>query len=255
MSESVFEQVQVSGSDEIASLGAVFNEMATQIQKDYDEFERVEKSRQEFVANVSHELKTPLTVIKSYSETLENLELDEKTRKDFLSVIGGEADRMSDIVAKLLQLSRLGSPVSMPKQNVELYELCNELALPHSLALQNKNAAVDISGKGSVFTEKEKLKAILSNLISNAVKYCENGSRISVEIDDKKVSVTNKGAEISKDDLPRIFERFYRTDPARSRETGGTGLGLAIAKESAELIGANLSVTSEGGVTTFTLEL
>ena len=244
MSDGRYQKIQVTGQDEIARLCDVFNEMGEQIQSDYDQFEKVEKSRREFVANVSHELKTPLTVIKSYSETLQNMELDRDTKNQFLSVINSEVDRMADIVGQLLQLSKLESPVLAPSVQIDIYALCQDIADSFKIEAAKKDCEIIVSGNLSVFSEKEKVKTILTNLISNAVKYSDKNQNVYIDITDNKVKVANTGIGIEKEDIPHIFERFYRSDPARNRKTGGTGLGLAIAKESADSIGARLYVSS-----------
>lgn len=255
MSEGEFCQVDVTSNDEIGNLCRVFNDMGRQIQSDYDEFERVESSRREFVANVSHELKTPLTVIKSYSETLTSADVDPDTAKQFLSVIDGEVDRMTGIVGQLLSLSRLETPGELKKQEISLERLCTGLADSFYMQAQSKEVAIVINGSANTVTDYEKLKTILTNLISNAVKYSKKGTDVIIEISAESVSVINYGIPIDEKDLPHIFERFYRTDKARNRETGGTGLGLAIAKESADAIGASLTATSDvNGRTEFRLE-
>ncbi len=244
MSEGQFCEIPVKSSDEIGSLCTVFNEMGRQIQKDYDQFEKAENAQREFVANVSHEMKTPLTVIKSYSETLKNMDVDKQTANQFLSVIDSEADRMTDIVSQLLKLSGLETNAVLSKTDIELKFLCKQITDNLKFEADKKSVSFNINGQAKVHTDKEKLETILTNVISNAVKYCNELSEIEITITEKYVGVKNYGAGIEKDDLPHIFDRFYRTDPARNRETGGTGLGLAIAKQSADIIGANLIAKS-----------
>ena len=255
MASGEFEKIEIKSRDEIGGLCEIFNEMGAQIQSDFDEFEKVEVSRREFVANVSHELKTPLTVIKSYSQTLGSMDVDENTRREFLSVIDSEADRMSDIVGQLLMLSKLehGSPLILT--DCDVAKLCESTAESLLPTAESKQVTIAIEGSANIKTDAEKLRTIITNLMSNAVNYSDSGSIVRVIITDSSVSVTNGGAGISKADLPHIFDRFYRTDPARARSTGGTGLGLAIAKASADAIGARLYAESEQGIkTVFTLE-
>lgn len=249
-----FKKIEVDSRDEIGKLCDIFNDMSEQIQKDYDEFEKIELSRREFVANVSHELKTPLTVIKSYSQTLSAMEVDADTRREFLSVIESESDRMTEIVGQLLQLSRLETPVSTLYSELDLHALCKSITDALLIEAKKKGIEFEINGRQTVVTDADKVKTILTNLLSNAVKYSDSDSKVIIDVTEKSVAVTNFGIGIGKDDLEHIFERFYRTDKARGRTTGGTGLGLAIAKASAQAIGADITAKSEGGKTVFTLE-
>lgn len=250
-----FGKIEVKSRDEIGKLCDIFNEMSGQIQKDYDQFEKVELSRREFVANVSHELKTPLTVIKSYSQTLSSMDVDKNTQREFLSVIENETDRMTDIVSQLLQLSKLETPVAGLYSDLDLLTLCKEITSVLALEAQKKNTQFVINGCGRIYTDADKVKTVLTNLLTNAVSYCEQGKSIIIDISDSAVSVINYGIGIAKEDIPHIFERFYRTDKARGRSTGGTGLGLAIAKACADAVGADIKVQSTpGDRTEFTLE-
>lgn len=255
MASGEFEKIKVNSRDEIGGLCDIFNEMGAQIQSDFDEFEKVEISRREFVANVSHELKTPLTVIKSYSQTLGGMEVDDNTRREFLCIIDSEADRMSDIVGQLLTLSKLEHPSPVNITDCDVYTLCKKTAEALLPQADKKQVKIKVDGNAVIKTDSSKLGTIITNLMSNAVNYSENGGEVRVIITNNSVAVTNGGAGISKADLPHIFDRFYRTDPARQRSTGGTGLGLAIAKASADAIGARLYAKSDpDALTVFTLE-
>lgn len=245
MQNGEFERVTVSSKDEVGRLCTVFNEMGEQIQADFDEFSRIENSRREFVANVSHELKTPLTVIKSYSQTLSGMDVDADTRKKFLAVIDSEVDRMTDIVGKLLKISRLESKSTILRERVDIRAAVTEILNALQIKAKEKSLEITVTGECCVVSDGEKIKTILSNLLTNAVKYSETGGKIQVTIGNNTVCVRDNGIGISESDLPRIFERFYRTDKARGRDTGGSGLGLAIAKECADSIGAKLSVKSQ----------
>lgn len=239
-----FRRVETASKDEVGALCTVFNEMGEQIQADYAEFERIESSRREFVANVSHELKTPLTVIKSYSQTLSAMDVDRDTSREFLGIIDSEIDRMTGIVAQLLKLSQLESKSTVLSESVDIGALVSELLSTLDIKIKEKSVDVTVTGGCTLTSDRNKIKTILLNLISNAVKYCNEGGKVEIEMDRHSVRVRDNGIGISKEDLPRVFERFYRTDKARGRDTGGTGLGLAIAKECADSIGATLSVQS-----------
>lgn len=257
MSRGQFSKIEVKSRDEIGSLCRVFNDMGEQIQNDFDEFERAEAAQREFVANVSHELKTPLTVIKSYTQTLRNLDVDRKTADSFLSTVENEADRMAGIVGQLLHLSRLEQQTAA-KEETELFSLCSDVANSLKIESEKKGLVVYITGGCTVLSDRELIRTVIYNLMSNAVKYSRPGGEISIKITDgdrPEISVFDNGEGIPPQDIEHIFERFYRVDKARARGTGGTGLGLAIAKKSAENMGASLSVKSEPGkYTEFTLK-
>ena len=207
---------------------------------DVTEQRRLELTRREFVANVSHELRTPLTSIKSYTETLlETDDLPEDLRSKFLTVINNEADRMARIVKDLLTLSRLDSgrldmkfttfPLDKLMGSVYdamLFEAKNHR---HELTLELDDPLPKIEG------DRDRIEQVVVNIVANAVKYTPDGGNIVMAArnvkDGVEISVTDNGIGIPREDLPRLFERFYRVDKARSRERGGTGLGLAIAQE------------------------
>ena len=249
MSRGNFSAVDIKSRDEIGNLCRVFNEMGSQIQNDFDEFEKAEAAQREFVANVSHELKTPLTVIKSYSQTLQKIKTDETTRNKFLSTIDSETDRMTHIVNQLLHLSKLEQQPAV-NENVDLFELCSDIAGSLRIESDKKGLFVYITGQCTVYSDRELIKTIIYNLLSNAIKYSRPGGDINIVVKDTpfaQVSVKDNGCGISTEDIQHIFERFYRADKARSRNTGGTGLGLAIAKQSADMINARLTVDSVPG--------
>lgn len=244
MAEGDFSKITVSGHDEISSLAEVMNTLGEQIQHDYDEFEKEEGRRREFVANVSHELKTPLTVIKSYSQTLSSMDVDKDTSRQFLAVIDSEVDRMSATVGQLLEISRLEAGKRAKKESIDLLALCSDIGQSLMPSIQSKALEFTLSGEGTVISERGLVYTVLSNVISNAVKYTPSGS-VSVTVDANKVTVRDSGIGIAQEDIAHIFERFYRADKSRTRQTGGTGLGLAIAKQCADLIGAKITVESK----------
>ncbi|MDQ2087500.1 ATP-binding protein [Herbivorax sp. ANBcel31] len=223
---------------------------------DITEQEKLEEMRREFVANVSHELRTPLTSIKSYSETLiEGALEDRETAKKFLGVINSEADRMTRLVKDLLQLSRLDN--NQMKWNIKRFsldELVRECMQKLEISANEKKQILECFTIGEiqdVKADKDRIEQVLLNILSNAIKYTPKEGNISVYVEKMYssvyVKVKDSGIGIPKEDRVRIFERFYRTDKARSREMGGTGLGLAIAKEIIEAHNGEISVTSEIG--------
>ncbi len=255
MADGDFSPISVPSDDEMGRLCTVLNNMGAQIQRDYDEFEREEKTRREFIANASHELKTPLTVIKSYSETLTQMELDDNTRAQFLTVIDNEVDRMTNTVSQLLELSKSEAATSGEAVEIDLLVLCKKITDSLAIKINESEITLSLEGKGSAVADYQKAYTVISNIIENAVKYTNEHGTITIDISDNLVSVTNSGEGISEGDLSHIFERFYRADKSHNRHTGGTGLGLAIAKECADSIGAIVNANSvPNQYTTFTVQ-
>lgn len=244
MADGDFSPIDRPSDDEMGRLCTVMNNMGAQIQKDYDEFEREEIRRREFIANASHELKTPLTVIKSYSQTLSEMEIDDDTRRKFLAVIDSEVDRMSAQVSQLLELSKLEEKISGDTVEIDLLVMCKKITDSLAIKTQESEISLSLNGHGTAVADYQKTYTIMSNIIENAVKYTNKQGKIEINISDNSVAVTNTGAGIEENDLLHIFERFYRADKSRNRQTGGTGLGLAIAKECADAIGATITAKS-----------
>ncbi len=209
---------------------------------DVTEQRKSEQSRREFVANVSHELRTPLTNIKSYAETIVSAgdELPGELRTNFLGVIMNEADRMTRIVQDLLTLSKIDygkmemniSRFSFAQAVQNVYEAARlnaEQNHHHTMTFTCEDSIPEVNG------DRERIEQVVMNIVSNAIKYTPDGGKIEIHVGTGKktvyVRVTDNGIGIPEKDLPRLFERFYRVDKARSRESGGTGLGLSIARE------------------------
>ena len=230
-------------------------EGAVAVIHDITELERLESVRRDFVSNVSHELKTPLTAIHGYVETL--LEADPKdgpTRGRFLRKIRRQSNRLGALVSDLLTLSRIESAAEPPATILDLRspagEVLNLLGPAGGergleLVAEFPQAAVEVLG------EEEAIRQALSNLVDNAVKYSSSGGRVFVRLQTENgravLEVEDEGPGIGGEHLDRIFERFYRVDRARSRELGGTGLGLAIVKNVARRHGGGVEVESERG--------
>ena len=202
---------------------------------------RNEEMRREFVANVSHELRTPLTNIRSYAETLsENAgQMPPNTEKKFLGVILNESDRMTHIVQDLLTLSRFDSGHSELKLGrFSFTGALNDLYNAVYMEAQKHDHAIELKlepGLPEIVADRERILQVMMNIVSNAIKYTPNGGHIVIsagkKVDRVWMEVSDNGIGIPEADRARIFERFYRVDKARSRESGGTGLGLSIAKE------------------------
>ncbi|ADQ03658.1 multi-sensor signal transduction histidine kinase [Caldicellulosiruptor owensensis OL] len=223
---------------------------------------KLDRMRKQFVADVSHELRTPITTIKTYSETLLDVD-DEAVKREFLGVIIKECDRMTRLISDLLYLSRLDSGENILKiEEVNVSELIRFVCEKMRIHAKKKNQKLLCSAKENVVIEadRDRLEQVLINLINNAVVYVQEGGQIEVglEKDEEHVKITVKdnGPGIPEDDLPRIFERFYRVDKARSRSLGGSGLGLSIADEIVKAHGGKIQVESRVGVgTKFTVIL
>jgi two-component system phosphate regulon sensor histidine kinase PhoR len=224
--------------------------------QDVTERRRVDEVRRDFVANASHELRTPLTSIRGFVEALEDGAVaDPPTSRRFLEKIRLHADRMASLITDLLELSRLESGERPPRWGeVAPRELLEEAASSLASQAAAKRIEVAVAGDGAppVVSDGARLRSILENLVENAVKYTPHGGRVELSArhgPDATVlfEVADNGPGIPPEHLPRIFERFYRVDKARSRELGGTGLGLAIVKHLAESVGAIVTVTSRVG--------
>src|SRR5262245_6617993 len=230
---------------------------------DTTEVRRLERLRQDFVANVSHELKTPLAVVKACAETLlDGAVEDPAARGPFLQQISEQAERLHALILDLLSLARLESgEASLDTQAVPLSEAvaeCLERHRPRAEAKRMTLEAVPPREDVSVWADAEGLGQILDNLVDNAVKYTQEGGAVQVRwasgSDQVSLSVEDNGPGIPARDLQRVFERFYRVDRARSRELGGTGLGLSIVKHLAQAMGGSVKAASEvGRGSTFTV--
>lgn len=235
---------------------------------DLTEIRKLENVRQEFVANVSHELKTPLTSIKGFIETLVNGAIDDKARSiSFLQMMNEDAGRLERLINDLLDLSKIESKEIVLK--LEPIALKNEI--DHILSgfqsqLERKKIQTEnrVPESIEVMTDKDQLRQVFLNLIENAVKFNRSGGQIVIASEilpnktHVKIQVSDTGMGISREDCERVFERFYRVDKMRSRELGGTGLGLSIAKHIIESHGGTISCSSEidrGSTFSFTIPI
>ena len=224
--------------------------------QDITEAKKLDDMRKEFVANVSHELRTPLTTVKSYTETLmDGAVLDEEISMEFLGIINNEADRMAFLVRDLLQLSRFDNKqIQLSVTEIDLNSYISETVKQnkiHAEAKEQNLYFIPYDKDVFVYADRDRIGQVINNIITNAIKYSQNKAEIKIFIEEDdnyyKLTVKDTGMGIPKNDLPRIFERFYRVDKARSRAMGGTGLGLAIAKEIMEIHQGKITVESEYG--------
>ncbi|MFI5380879.1 MAG: ATP-binding protein [Tepidisphaerales bacterium] len=225
---------------------------------------RYQELRKEFVANVSHELRTPLTVIKGYVETLRDGAMNDPVKcPEYLTTIDRHAGQLTNLVRDLLELSRLESQQELPsRQGVDITQCVRRAIdmLAPAAAKKNQTIAEDLQPVPMILGNPDYIERAAANLIDNAVKYTGESGRIAVSLRESAgnavIEVSDNGIGIPKDDLPRIFERFYRVDRSRSREMGGTGLGLSIVKHIAQSHGGCVEVASEPGQgSTFRLKI
>lgn len=219
--------------------------------------QKLEKMQRDFVANVSHELKTPLTTIKSYTETLMDGGVDDREMShSFLSIIDAEADRMNRLVKDLLQLSRLDyQQEKLFKKDSNLISLIKSVVTKVELTVKSKeqhlNCIFDPDIKIRVVIDKDRMEQVILNILSNAIKYTQEGGRIDIDTimveGNAHIIVMDNGIGIADREMPRIFERFYRVDKARSRGMGGTGLGLSISKQIVEEHKGSIELESTEG--------
>lgn len=230
--------------------------------QDVDKEHMLDIMRKEFVANVSHELKTPITTIKSYTETLLDSDLDKKSQINFLKIIDRENSRMSRIVTDLLYLSNIDyNKDNLTLSSIDTYEFIAEAIESQSILIVQKNHKIELNidmDIKDIYADRSGADQILTNIISNACKYTPENGKIIIDATNKgglvEIKVTDNGIGIPKEDLPRITERFYRVEKGRSRQMGGTGLGLSIANEMIKSFGGSLKVDSVFGEgTTITL--
>jgi two-component system sensor histidine kinase VicK len=233
--------------------------------QDITEQEKLDRMRRDFVANVSHELKTPLTSIKSYTETLLDGGVeDRETMNEFLGVINGEADRMARLVRDLLQLSNFDANTAhLDLQAHDMLHLVRQCIKKLEISAKAKHMSIKINTQESTLVSNfdyDRMEQVLINVIGNAIKYTQEEGKVTIFAsrlhDEVILRVCDNGMGIPDKDLSRIFERFYRVDKARSRALGGTGLGLSIARQFVEAHGGTIGIESTVDIgTTVTIRL
>ncbi|CAH0285657.1 Signal-transduction histidine kinase senX3 [Arthrobacter sp. Bi83] len=230
---------------------------------DRTEITRTEEIRNDFVANVSHELKTPVGAISLLAEALESSADDEEAVRRFATRMHKESARLAALVQDIIELSRLqGADVAQQGHAVDINDVISESVDRSQLPAESKNIQIVIGGRvdAKVYGDQDLLVTALRNLIDNAIRYSPENTRVGIGVRAKEgliaISVTDQGEGLSAEDQERIFERFYRVDAARSRHTGGTGLGLSIVKHVISNHGGEVTVWSQPGQgSTFTLRL
>lgn len=222
------------------------------VYQDITQEHNLDKMRKEFVANVSHELKTPITTIKSYTETLMIDDVDEAYKKKFLTVIDEECDRMSRLVSDLLQLSNIDyKKTKWNKEKLYINEIIEDIISKLKIMANEKNISMTFNSDKNYYTyaDKDGLIQVFQNIIINSIKYTENNGYVKVNMTKEDpyvvVEIIDNGIGIPKEDIDRVFDRFYRVEKGRSRDLGGTGLGLSIAKEIIEAFDGKIQIESE----------
>jgi two-component system phosphate regulon sensor histidine kinase PhoR len=222
---------------------------------DITEIRKLETVRRDFVANVSHELKTPLTSIKGFVETLLEGAMDDKENsRQFLRIVQDHAERLNNLINDLLDLSSIESEkITLKKEDFDIGKLFEEVI--SGFRAQIKKKKIEIRNKLTsplvMHADRNRIEQVMTNLLDNSIKFNKEDGFIKIYADDSegqiKIFVEDSGIGIPAKDIPRIFERFYRVDKARSRELGGTGLGLSIVKHITELHGGSVGVESMEG--------
>lgn len=256
-------RLKVTGSDEVKELAKTMNQMAQDLKERLAKLKRIEDIQREFVANVSHELKTPIASIQGFAETLrDGADRDPEKSKPFLEIIAAHSRRISTIIEDLLSLSRIDDEKKIELEQRNLKEVLNSAISLASAMAAEKNIGIELNcdGEISASINATLFEQALLNLIDNAIKHSEIFGRVVVECrpsgEKIEISVKDFGCGIPPEHIGRIFERFYRVDKVKSRKQGGTGLGLSIAKHIVELHHGTIRVESKSGAgSTFTVRL
>lgn len=249
----VFEFTTATHDVYLTSIRCLDGGMTIIVLSDITAVKHGEEIRSEFFANASHELKTPLTAIKGFNDVIGMKSKDDDIRT-LSSKIDKEVNRVVSLIDDMLNLSKLETTKTPIVEKVDLVAVAYDAEESISALARAKNVNIEISGEGTVEMEKDHAYELVKNLMENAVRYNEDGGHVFVSVDEKADKVTLKvkddGIGIDEENQSRIFERFYRVNKSRSRETGGTGLGLSIVKHVAELYGAKLTLSSTLGAGT-----
>lgn len=249
----VFEFTTAAHDVYLTSIRCLDGGMTIIVLSDITAVKQGEEIRSEFFANASHELKTPLTAIKGFNDVI-GMKSKDGDIKTLSAKIDKEVNRVVSLIDDMLNLSKLETTKTPIVEKVDLFAVASDAEESISALARDKNVNIEISGEGTVEMEKDHAYELVKNLMENAVRYNEDGGHVFVSVDESADKVTLKvkddGIGIDEENQSRIFERFYRVNKSRSRETGGTGLGLSIVKHVAELYGAKLTLSSTLGAGT-----
>ncbi len=258
-------RITMAGGGELTEVGSTFNDMAATIEKNIVDLKGIDKLRKELIGNVSHDLRTPIAAIQGYAETLlmKDSTISEAEKRDHIGVIIKSAERLKLLVDDLFTLSKLeAGQVKLDLEPLSLGELVHDVVNKLRLLAKEKNVSINIvmaKDLPIVEVDVKKIDRVIQNLVHNAIKYCRQGDRITIELDGGApgtvdVRITDTGVGIPPSDLPHIFDRYFMGQ--RSAAADGTGLGLAIVKRIVELHGSTVKATSrvnEGAQFSFSL--
>ena len=256
--------VEVEGDDEFSSMAANLNKMVEELKELMDKERESERTKNELITNVAHDLRTPLTSIIGYLELLSgDVKLDPELQKKYINIAYVKTKRLEKLIEDLFGFTKMNyGKLTMHVAQVDVVKLLSQLLEEFYPSFVDKNLSYELQSNvpAKVITADGNLLArLFDNLINNAIKYCADGKRIMVKLhaDDEivTVSVINYGYVIPADELPLIFNKFYRVEQSRSTNTGGTGLGLAISKNIVDMHGGTITVTSDLSGTVFTVKL
>lgn len=257
-------QIEVEGDDEFSAMAANLNRMEADIRELMDKEREAERTKNELITNVAHDLRTPLTSIIGYLELLsKGGELPEETRKKYIDIAYTKVKRLEKLIEDLFGFTKMNyGKISMNVGNVDIVKLLSQLLEEFYPSFADKDLTYELKSNVTalvISADGNLLARLFDNLINNAIKYGSEGKMVLVKVhaeeDVVSVSVTNYGYVIPEDELPLIFNKFYRVEQSRSTNTGGTGLGLAIAKNIVDMHGGTISVTSDFNGTEFLVKL
>jgi signal transduction histidine kinase len=250
-------RVEARGSDELGVLGRTFNEMASTIAADVEKLRLAERMRRDLIGNISHDLRSPLASIQAYLETMvmKDAQLSSEERLRFLEISLRNIASLQSLVEELFELAKLeAKQVQLRREPLPIAELAQDVALKMAPSAQSRRVSLDVEPSGDlplVSCDVGMIERVLTNLIDNALRATSAGGSVRVlltpEEERVRVTVADTGVGIAPEDLPHVFDRFYRADKSRDRATGGAGLGLAIARQIVELHGSILTVQSTPG--------
>ena len=256
--------VEVIGDDEFSGMAANLNKMVEDIRELMDKERESERTKNELITNVAHDLRTPLTSIIGYLELLSGpAQMSPEMQKKYIDITYTKAKRLEKLIEDLFGFTKLNyGKISMKISKVDIIKLLSQLLEEFYPNFEEKNLSYELQSNVPakvISADGNLLARLFENLVGNAIKYGADGKRILVRVHATEqivtVSVTNYGYVIPKDELPMIFDKFYRVEQSRSTNTGGTGLGLAIAKNIVDMHGGTIGVTSDLNGTVFTVRL
>ena len=257
-------EVDVTGDDEFSAMAANLNKMASDIRKLMDKEREAERTKNELITNVAHDLRTPLTSIIGYLELLAgNTQIPQEMQHKYIEIAYSKSRRLEKLIEDLFGFTKLNyGKIAMHIGQIDIVKLLEQLLEEAYPNFEEKNLSYDLQSNVPakiISADGNLLARLFDNLIGNAIKYGADGKRVLVKIhgeeDTVTVSVTNFGRVIPADELPLLFNKFYRVEQSRSATTGGTGLGLAIAKEIVDMHGGTIRVASDLNGTVFTVKL